>query len=54
MVRVVERRADEIVHAGVGDDEGLGLGLGPVFLDIEDAGQECARLSDDEATGLEE
>ena len=50
MVSVVEGGADEIVHGGVGDDEGLAA----VFLDVEDAGEECTGLSDDEAARFEE
>ncbi len=50
VVGVVERRADEVVHGGVGDDEGLAA----VLLHVEDAGEECACLGDDEAAGLEE
>ena len=46
---VVERRADEIVHAGVDDDEGLGLAL----LHIEDARHEHARIADDQPARLE-
>ncbi len=47
---VVEGGADEVVHSGVGDDEGFGA----VFLDVEDAGEERAGLGDDEAARLEE
>ncbi len=50
MVGVVERGADEVVHAGVGDDEGFGA----VLFDVEDAGEERAGLGDDEAAGFEE
>lgn len=47
---VIERRADEIVHGGIGDDEGLAA----VLLDYEDAGEQGTCLGDDEASGLEE
>ena len=50
VVGLVERGADEVVHAGVGDDEGLGA----VLLDVKDAGEQAAGLGDDEAAGLEE
>ena len=38
VVGVVEGGADEVVHGGVRDDEGLATSLGSVFLDVEDAG----------------
>ncbi len=47
---VVERGADEVVHGGVGDDEGFAA----VFLDVEDSGEEGSGLGDDEAAGFEE
>ena len=50
VVGVVERGADEIVHSSVSNDEGFGA----VLFDDEDAGEECAGLSDDEAAGFEE
>ena len=50
MVGVVERGPDEVVHRGVGDDEGLAA----VFLDVEDAGEEGSGLGYDEAAGFEE
>ena len=50
VVGVVERGADEVVHGGVGDDEGFGA----VLLDVEDAGEEGSGLGDDEAAGFEE
>ena len=50
VVGVVERRADQVVHGGVGDDEGLFA----VLFDEEDAGEQSASLSDDEAAGFEE
>ncbi len=50
VVGVVERGADEVVHRGVGDDEGLAT----VLLDVEDAGEEGAGLGYDEAAGFEE
>jgi len=50
VVGVVEGGTDEVVHAGVGNDEGLGS----VFLDDEDAGEERSGLGDDEAAGFEE
>ena len=50
MVGVVERRADEIVHRRIDDDEGLGLAA----LHIEDAGNQDAGVADDEAAGLED
>ncbi len=50
MVGVVERRTDQVVHSGVGDDEGFGA----VLFDDEDAGEKCAGLSDDKAAGFEE
>ena len=50
VVGLVERGADEIVHAGVGDDEGLFA----VLLYVEDRGEERAGLCDEEASGLEE
>ena len=56
VVSLIESGADEIVHAGVGDDEGLGfvVAAGAVFLDVEDGGEEHAGLSYEEAAGLEE
>jgi hypothetical protein len=50
VVGVVEGGADEVVHGGVGDDEGLAA----VFLDVEDAGEKCAGLGYDEAAWFEE
>ena len=50
VVGVVERGADEIVHGGVGDDEGLAA----VFLYVEDASEEGSGLGYDEAAGFEE
>ena len=50
MVGLIERGTDEVVHAGVGDNEGLGA----VFLDEEDTGKECSGLGDDETTGFEQ
>ncbi len=47
MVGVVEGRTDEVVHGGVGDDEGLAA----VFLDVEDAGEQGSGLGYDEAAG---
>lgn len=50
VVRVVERGTDEVVHRGVGDDEGFSA----VLFDDEDAGEERSCLRDEEAAGLEE
>jgi len=47
---VVEGRADEIVHAGVGDDEGFCA----VLLDVEDASEEGSSLGNDEASRFKE
>ena len=47
---VVERRADEVVHAGVEDDEGLGRAL----LDVFDPGDEDAGIADEDPAGLEQ
>ena len=49
MKGVVERRADEIVHAGVDDDEILGLAV----LHIDDARHQNAGVADDEPPRLE-
>ena len=50
MVGLVEGRAEQVVHGGVGDDEVLGA----VLLGVEDAGEQGAGLGDEEAAGLEE
>lgn len=50
VVGLVERGADELVHAGVDDDELLGAAV----LDVLDAGEEDAGVADDGAAGLEE
>jgi hypothetical protein len=50
VVSLVEGWADEVVHGGVGDDEVLGA----VLLGVEDAGEQCSSLADEEASGLEE
>ncbi len=50
VVGLVEGRADEVVHGGVGDDEVLGA----VLLGVEDAGEQRSGLGDEEAAGLEE
>ncbi len=50
VVSVVERGTDEVVHGGVGDDEGFGA----VFFDVENAGQESTGLGYDEAARFEE
>jgi hypothetical protein len=50
VVGLVEGRTDEIVHAGVSDDEGLGT----VLLDEENLGKQGSCLGDDEAAGFEE
>ena len=50
MVGVVEGGPDEVVHRGVGDDEGFAA----VFLDVEDSGEEGSGLGYDETAGLEE
>ena len=50
MVTLVERRADEVVHARVGDDECLGRRA----FDIEHAGQKHTGIADKAASGLEE
>ena len=50
VVRVVERRADEIVHPGIDDDEGLGLAA----LHVEHARDQDAGIADDEAARLED
>ncbi len=49
MVRVVERRADEIVHGGIDDGEGT-LGA---HLHVDDAGDENAGVTDNHTTGFE-
>ncbi len=50
VVSLVEGWADEVVHGRVGDDEVLGA----VLLGVEDAGEQCSGLGDEEAAGLEE
>ena len=45
----VQRRADQIVHRGVDDDEVLGLAL----LHIDDAGNQDAGIADDHPARLE-
>ena len=50
VVRLVERRADKIVHAGIDDDEGLGLAV----LHIEHARHQDAGIADDEPARLED
>ncbi len=50
VVGLVEGGADEVVHAGVGDDEGLGA----VLFHVEDGGEEGAGLGYEEAARLEE
>lgn len=50
VVGLVERGADELVHAGVDDDELLGAAV----LDVLNAGEEDAGVADDGATGFEE
>src|ERR1035437_649428 len=47
---LVKRRADEVVHGGVGNDEGLLA----VLLDLEDAGNQRPGLGDEEAARLDE
>ena len=49
VVRRIQRRADQIVHAGIDDDEGLGLAA----LYVDDARHQDAGIADDEAAGLE-
>ena len=50
VVGMIERGANQVVHGGVGDDESLAA----VFFDVEDACEECAGLSYDEASRFEE
>ena len=50
VVRLVERRADEIVHRGVDDDEGLGLAA----LHVEHAVTQDAGIADDQPARLED
>lgn len=50
VVGVVEGGPDEVVHGGVGDDEGFAA----VLFDDKDAGEEGSGLGDEEAAGLEE
>ena len=49
MIGVVERRADEVVHRRVDDDEILALAA----LDVDDRGHQHAGVADDEAPRLE-
>ena len=49
-MRLVEGRADEIVHRRVDDDEGLGLAR----LHIEHARDQNPGIADQQATGLED
>jgi len=49
-VSLVERGADEVVHGGVGDDEGFAA----IFFDVEDGGEQGSGLSDEEASGFEQ
>ena len=49
-MRLVKGWANEVVHAGIGDDEGLGA----VLFDEEDACEQRASLGDDEAAGLQQ
>ena len=53
---LVEGRADEVVHAGVGYYEGFGFvgGGGGVFLDVEDGGKERTGLGEEEAARFEQ
>ena len=51
VVGLVEGGADEVVHAGVGDDEGF---VCHSFLTFRTRGEECAGLGDEEAARLEE
>ena len=48
MVALVERGADEVVHAGIHDLEGLGA----AFFLIQAAGEQHAGIADDVAPGL--
>ncbi len=50
MVGLIERRADEVVHPGIGDYEGLA----PIAFEIQDLGQQSAGLRDQEAAGLQQ
>src|SRR5262249_14332158 len=50
MVRVIKRGPDEIVHAGVDDDESLGRR----FFPIENAGEQDAGIPGDDSTWLED
>ena len=47
---LVERGTDEIVHAGICDEEGFAA----VLLDVEDSGEQCAGLGDEEAAGFKQ
>ena len=49
-MRVVERRADQVVHAGIDDDEGFGFAV----LHIEHARDQDAGIADDEPARLED
>ena len=48
--RAVQRRADQLRHAGIEDDDALGLGP---LADVEHARHEPARLRDEEPAGLD-
>ena len=50
VVRLVERRADQIVHAGIDDDEGLGFAA----LHVEHARHQDAGIADDQPARLED
>ncbi len=47
---LVQRRADEVVHPGIDDDEGPALPA----LEIDDAGHQDAGIAHDQAAGLED
>ena len=50
MMRVVERRPDQVVHGRVDDHEGLAR----AFLDVDDARDENARIAGDQPPHLED
>ena len=49
-MRLVQRRADQVVHAGVDDDEVLGLAA----LEVEHARDQDAGIADEQPAGLED
>src|SRR4029078_2431686 len=47
---LIKRWADQVVHAGIDDDERLGLSV----LEIEDARHQNSGIADDQPAGLED